>query len=89
MNPKQRIQKLQSLLKQTNIDAYLVLTSDPHLSEYIPQHWQEREYLSGFSGSAGVLIVMQENAFLFTDGRYFLQAENELQGSDIKLQKII
>ena len=89
MNPKQRIQKLQSLLKQTNIDAYLVLTSDPHLSEYIPEYWQEREYLSGFTGSAGVLVVTQENALLFTDGRYFLQAENELQGSGIKLQKTI
>lgn len=85
---KEEILKLQSLLKKNKINAYLVPTSDFHGSEYLSDYFKEREYLSGFTGSAGTLIVTQETAYLWTDGRYFLQAEKELADSGITLCKL-
>ncbi|WP_104721785.1 aminopeptidase P family protein [Helicobacter mesocricetorum] len=82
-----RIKSLQKLMKNDSIDAYLILTSDPHLSEYIPDFWKSREWISGFSGSAGSIIVTQDYAGLWTDGRYWLQAQKELQDTSIQLQK--
>ncbi|WP_267524782.1 aminopeptidase P family protein [Campylobacter sp. MG1] len=84
---KERIKKLQELIKFNDLDFYIVLSSDPHASEYLPDFYKTRAKLSGFSGSAGTLIVSQNEAFLFTDGRYFLQASKQLEGSDIKLCK--
>lgn len=70
------------------IDAYIVPSSDPHLSEYLPRRWQGREWLSGFTGSVGTFILTRDFAGVWTDGRYYTQAEAELAGSEIKLMKI-
>ena len=72
------IKELQKKLKEQNIQYYYVPTDDDHQSEIVGEHDQFRKYLSGFTGSAGVLVVGQNNAWLWTDGRYFIQAEKEL-----------
>ena len=69
-------------------DGYLVPSADPHLSEYLPDHWKRREYLSGFTGSLGDLLVGKTGAWLWTDSRYFLQAEEQLAGTDISLCRL-
>lgn len=81
------LQSLRDLMLEHRIDAYLVPTTDFHGSEYVADHFACREYLSGFTGSAGTLLVFAHWAGLWTDGRYFLQAEEQLQGSDIRLMK--
>lgn len=78
---------LRQILTRHAFDALILPTADPHLSEYIPEHWQSRQYFSGFTGSAGVLVVRQDTAELWTDSRYWTQAEAELAGSGIALQK--
>lgn len=78
---------LRQTLSQHALAALIIPTADPHLSEYIPEHWQSRQYFSGFTGSAGVLVVQSETAELWTDSRYWTQAEAELAGSGIVLQK--
>ena len=78
---------LRQTLSQHALTALIIPTADPHLSEYIPEHWQSRQYFSGFTGSAGVLVVQQDTAELWTDSRYWTQAEAELAGSGISLQK--
>jgi Xaa-Pro aminopeptidase len=83
-----RIAHLREVLAREGIDALLVPSSDPHLSEYLPGRWQGREWLSGFTGSAGTLVVAQRTAALFADSRYWQQAEAELQGSGIDLVRI-
>lgn len=80
------IKSFQKILKKHNIDYYIVPTSDFHLSEYTPNHFKQRAFLSGFTGSAGTLVVSQNDAFLWTDGRYFIQAQNQMD-KDIKLMK--
>ena len=75
-------------MKASGIDCYLIPTSDFHDSEYISGFFRAREYFSGFSGSAGTLVVLQDEAALFTDGRYFIQAGKQLEGSGIELMKI-
>ncbi|MBZ7954131.1 aminopeptidase P family protein [Campylobacter sp. W0018] len=84
---QQKIAQLRDLMKKNHIDAYLILSSDPHLNEYLPDFYQNKTFISGFKGSAGTLIFTYEKAFLWTDGRYWLQAEKELKGSSIELQK--
>ena len=69
------------------LDCYIVYTADEHCSEYIDDHYKFREYLSGFTGSAGTLLVTMDDAGLWTDGRYYIQAERELAGSGIRLYK--
>ncbi len=83
-----RITQLREVLAQEGVHALLVPSSDPHLSEYLPGHWQGREWLSGFTGSMGTLVVAADRAALFADSRYWTQAEAELAGSDIELVKI-
>lgn len=83
----ERIQALRSKMKAYGIDVYMIPTSDFHDSEYVSPHFQVREYFSGFTGSAGVLVVSKNEAALFTDGRYFIQAEKELSGTGIVLMK--
>ena len=85
MNTKDRILELRKKMAEMGIDAYIVPSSDPHMSEYTASHWHGRQWLSGFTGSAGTLVVMQKTAGLWTDGRYYLQAEEQLAGSDIDL----
>lgn len=87
MTTKSKIKSLQKLLKAHKIDALVVPSGDIHSDEYLPECFKEREFLSGFTGSAGTLLIAQSGAWLFTDGRYFLQAENELKGSGISLEK--
>ena len=74
-------------MKDQNMDAWIIPSSDPHESEYAADHWNGRAWLSGFSGSAGTIVVQQDKAALWTDGRYFLQAEQELAGSGIELMR--
>lgn len=85
---QERLSLLRKQMKKADVDAYIVHHSDPHLSEYIPDYWKEREWLSGFTGSAGTLVVTQKNAALWTDSRYFIQAEIQLSGTGIELCKI-
>jgi len=82
------ITKMQELLKNKDIDIYIVPTSDYHMSEYVSDYFKCRQFLSGFTGSAGTLVVLQEESFLFTDGRYFIQAQEEIEGSGITLMKM-
>ena len=82
-----RIEALRNFMKQNNIDVYYVPTADYHGSEYLDDHFKLRAYLSGFTGSAGTLFVTLTEAGLFTDGRYYIQAEQELLGSGITLYR--
>ncbi|MCI8864636.1 MAG: aminopeptidase P family protein [Lachnospiraceae bacterium] len=83
-----RIAKLQKLMRERRIDIYLVPTSDYHESEYVGEHFACREYITGFTGSAGTALIGRDWARLWTDGRYFVQAEAELAGSGVKLMKM-
>ena len=83
-----RLESVRDALRAQGLAAVLVPTSDPHLSEYLPEHWQGRVWLSGFTGSMGTLVVTTERAALFADSRYWAQAEKELRGSGIDLVKI-
>ncbi|MFZ9036056.1 MAG: aminopeptidase P family protein [Francisellaceae bacterium] len=87
MMTAQRLQKLRMLMKQKQYDYYLVPSTDAHNSEYVPKQWQRRPWISGFTGSAGEALVGENCAFLSTDGRYFLQAENELDPDCYQLLK--
>lgn len=84
---KDKISLLRGLMKEKGLDAYLVNSSDPHQSEYVPKRWSARTWLSGFTGSAGTLVVTEKEAGLWTDSRYFIQAETQLKDSGIRLQK--
>ena len=85
---KNRISELRRTMQEKGLDAYLIYGTDPHLSEYIPAYWQTRPYISGFTGSAGMVIVSTDTTALWTDSRYFLQAANELSGTGIELVKM-
>jgi Xaa-Pro aminopeptidase len=76
---RKRIAELRQGMTRAGLDAYYVPSTDPHQSEYTPACWQRRQWLSGFSGSAGDLVVTRDTAGLWTDGRYFLQATEELR----------
>ena len=82
---KKEILALQALMEKKGCDAYLVETADFHQSEYVGDYFKARAYLSGFTGSAGTLLVTKQEAFLWTDGRYFVQAEKQLENSGIEL----
>ncbi len=83
-----RIERIRDALKAHHAHAVLVPSSDPHLSEYLPEHWQGREWASGFTGSMGTLAVSTDKAVLFADSRYWTQAEAELRGTGVALEKI-
>ena len=89
MNIKQmeNIEKLRQCVRKKNIDAFIVPSNDPHFSEYVADYWKCREWISGFTGSAGTVIITTQKAALWTDSRYFLQAENQLRNSGIELKK--
>lgn len=82
-----RITALRQKMNLHGIDAWIIATADPHNCEYPPDHWQSRKWLSGFTGSAGTLAVLKNEALLWTDGRYHIQAENELSATGITLIK--
>ncbi len=84
----ERIAKLRELMKERHIDAYIVPTADFHESEYVGTYFESRIFLTGFTGSAGTAIVTMDETALWVDGRYFVQAEEQIQGSSIVLQKM-
>ncbi len=84
---KERLIALRALMAERGIAAYIVPGTDPHASEYIAEHWKEREWISGFTGSAGTAVILLEEAGLWTDSRYFLQGDAELAGTGIVLMK--
>ncbi len=88
MTTNEKIQKLRQSMKANGVYAYLIPSSDPHMSEYLPDHWTTRAYFSGFDGSAGTLVVTEDKSGLWTDGRYFLQAGQQLAGSEVQLYKM-
>jgi Xaa-Pro aminopeptidase len=85
---RERVERVRGALHEGGFDAVLVPSADPHLSEYLPPRWQAREWLSGFTGSMGTLVITVRNAALFADSRYWEQAEHELAGSGIELVRI-
>jgi Xaa-Pro aminopeptidase len=87
MTSKEKVSALREEMQKNNVDAFIIYSADPHMSEYLPEEWQERAWLSGFLGSAGFVVVTQNKAGLWTDGRYFMQAPIELAGSGIDLFK--
>lgn len=87
MKSKEKIASLRAEMKKNNVDAFIVYSADPHMGEYLPAEWQERTWLSGFTGSAGFVVITLDNTGLWTDGRYFTQAPKELEGSGIDLFK--
>lgn len=82
-----RLQGLRALFSQEGIQAFIIPSTDPHLSEYVAPHWKSREWISGFTGSAGTVVITTSQAGLWTDSRYFLQAAQQLKGTEIKLYK--
>lgn len=83
----ERLAAFRTEMKAAGVDAAIVPQADPHLGEYLASHWQVRRWLSGFTGSAGDLVVTADKAALWTDSRYFLQAARQLEGSGIELMK--
>lgn len=84
---KERIHALRMTFRPNNIKAFIIPSTDPHLSEYVAPYWMSREWISGFTGSAGTAVILMDKAGLWADSRYFLQAEKELEGSGITLYK--
>ena len=84
---KERIHALRMTFRPNNIKAFIIPSTDPHLNEYVAPYWMSREWISGFTGSAGTAVILMDKAGLWTDSRYFLQAEKELEGSGITLYK--
>lgn len=84
----ERVGRLRSWMKENGFTAFVFPSSDPHNSEYVADHWKSREWISGFSGSAGTAVVTLEHAALWTDSRYFIAAEKELNGTGFQLMKL-
>ena len=84
----ERIEALRAKMQERNIDMYIVPTSDFHESEYVGDYFKARKYLTGFTGSAGTAVVTKEEAGLWADGRYFIQAERQLAGSPVTLYRM-
>jgi len=84
----EKLEKLRELMRNQHVEALIVMSADPHMSEYLPDYWKARQWLSGFSGSVGTLVVTQSFAGLWTDGRYWVQAEQQLVGTGFELQKL-
>ena len=90
MNPmiaQQRLNDLRTQMQQHDLDAFIAMSADPHMSEYLPEYWQVRLWLTGFTGSVGVVVVTQDFAGLWVDGRYWVQAEQQLENTGFVLQK--
>lgn len=89
MKINNKITALRKLMKKYAIDVYIIPSTDPHQSEYIANYWKAREWISGFTGSAGTVVITQNHAGLWTDSRYFIQAEKQLADSEVELHKMI
>lgn len=88
MTVKEKISALREIMDREGLDAYIISGTDPHNSEYLPEAWQQRQWISGFAGSFGTVVVTKEDAGLWTDTRYFIQADKELKDSGIKMHKL-
>jgi len=88
MTTNEKIELLRNEMKSRGLSAYIIPSTDPHISEYVPEHWSFRSFISGFTGSAGTVVVTLNTAGLWTDGRYFLQAEEQLSNTNINLHKL-
>lgn len=86
---RERVESLRAVMQAKQIDALIIPSADPHMSEYLPVYWQGREWVSGFTGSVGTLVITQDFAGLWTDGRYWVQAPMQLAGTSIELQKMM
>ena len=84
-----RLKQLSEEMAKRNIAIYIVPTSDFHESEYVGVHFKAREFMTGFTGSAGTAVITMTEAGLWTDGRYFIQAAKQLEGSGVELMKIL
>lgn len=87
MNITARLSALRESMRKNGLNAYIIPSTDAHQSEYVADHWKSREWISGFTGSAGIVVVTLEKSGLWTDSRYYIQGEEELSGSEIKLYK--
>lgn len=87
MNINSRINSIREEMLKYSLDAYIILGTDPHMSEYIPDYWKARQWISGFTGSYGNVVITKDKAGLWTDSRYFIQAENQLRDTTIDLHK--
>lgn len=87
MNIQERVSALRELMKRESIDAFIFPSTDPHNGEYVPDHWKSREWISGFNGSAGTAVVTLNEAALWTDSRYFIAANEQLEGTGFSLMK--
>ena len=84
---RKRLEALRAWMQAEKADAFIIPSTDPHISEYVAPHWQSREWISGFTGSAGTVVVTRDKAGLWTDSRYFLQAAQQLEDTGIDLYK--
>ena len=84
----QKLAELRQLMAENNLTAYYINTADPHQSEYIAEHYESRSWLTGFTGSAGYALVTKDEALLWVDGRYFIQAANQIKDSEFKMMKM-
>ena len=83
----QRLSNLRDIMRREHLDAFVFPSTDPNNSEYVPDHWKGREWLTGFTGSAGTAVVTMHEAALWTDSRYFLAAAQQLNGTEFKLMR--
>lgn len=83
-----RLSKVRDIMKSEGVDIYVIVTGDYHISEYAGDYFKEREFITGFTGSAGTAVITQDDARLFTDGRYFVQAEKQIEGTGFSLMKV-
>jgi len=88
MTTNEKVSIIRNEMKLKGLDAYIIPSTDPHISEYVPEHWSSRSFVSGFNGSAGTVVITQSVAGVWTDGRYFLQAEQQLAGSEFQLFRL-
>ena len=88
MTPQERVAGIRRMMRRDGLAAYIIPSTDPHLSEYVPEYWCRRKWVSGFTGSAGDVVITMKEAGLWTDGRYFLQAADELDGDVFTLFKM-
>ena len=88
MNIPEKLQRLRLQMQKEATDALIIMSADPHMSEYLPDHWKIRQWISGFTGSVGSIVITQEFAGLWVDGRYWVQAEQQLAGTGFVLQKL-
>lgn len=88
MEVKEKLRLLREEMKKKGLDAYIIPSSDAHQSEYVADHWRSRAWISGFTGSAGTFVITMKESGLWTDGRYFIQADKQLSGTETKLFKM-